>query len=298
MLVLCCKAPQSPTFVVQTCFLFLTQTAGRADSAALLGILCYLQCQMQVLPAFFHLWNDPFVHSKGRSAGLDEYITVYAFHMYTSTPTVQRHFICTHVHVFILFFLAFLQGLLIEFDVCTWEEKKQKDICVLSVPCQVCLAELFLDRVFFSRSASCDQRPTGNTAFLLCGSAPWEYGALHLYWDFPHFCHVMTTNFNIFYLIDQHRLARKWSGWQRIPCFQIFPTFKSKNVVCFCTQPFWLNVFRSHLQPFNGISAIFSHLQNSSSIVCFDGENLGRISFQALPEFQDWIGVWTLTGPT
>lgn len=42
-------------------------------------------------PAYiYHQTNDPFKHSKGRSAGVDRWNIVYAFRMYSSTVIVRR----------------------------------------------------------------------------------------------------------------------------------------------------------------------------------------------------------------
>lgn len=130
----------SITTFCSTCFLFLTQTAGRADSAALLRIFGYLQCQMQVLPAFFHQLKSSlltFQREVSRS-GRTHYSLCF--------PYVPFHCNCTTFHIYSCIYFIFF-GLLARSIYCIWwlyiRKEKKKDICVVPVPCQVCLAELF-----------------------------------------------------------------------------------------------------------------------------------------------------------
>lgn len=140
-----------------------------------------LQCQMHSLksPAYiYHQTNDPFKHSKGRSAGVDRWNIVYAFRMYSSTVIVQRAILFLILTPMFFFFpMASLQGSIL-YLMCVFLKKEMTTSVYCWCLCQVQLVGLvcllpFLDQGFYLL-CSWSWWPTGNTAFYSRGS-PLNY---------------------------------------------------------------------------------------------------------------------------
>lgn len=136
------KTLHSPT-IVQLVSLCLTQIAGEGGIYCLLHT-CWIResfatfsarCILSSPACIYHQRNDPFLHSKGRSAGVDRWNIVYAFHMYSSTVIVQ---LATFFLILTLMFCFVFYGLFarqyIVLDVCIFKKKKDDYICVLLVP--------------------------------------------------------------------------------------------------------------------------------------------------------------------
>lgn len=110
------------------------------------------RCILSNPACIYHQRNDPFLHSTGRSAGVDRWNIVYAFHMCSSTVIVQLCFLYWLMFLFLSYGLFARQYIV--FDVCIFK-KRWLHLCIVGAFVRFSWLDLSVCRHFLGQGFSC-----------------------------------------------------------------------------------------------------------------------------------------------